>query len=80
MLKASGQIKGGGLFNTRHAYSKNINSSTISKLALKWQFNAGFDVFVTPAVSNDGIIYFQPSMATFMLLMQNLAMFCGQET
>ncbi len=23
---------------------------------------------------------FQPSMATFMLLMQNLAMFCGQET
>jgi outer membrane protein assembly factor BamB len=60
--------QGGGLFNTRHALSKNINSSTISKLALKWQFNAGFDVFVTPSVSNDGIIYFPTFNGNFYAL------------
>ncbi len=60
--------QGGGLFNTRHAYSKNINSSTISKLALKWQFNAGFDVFVTPSVSNDGTIYFPTLNGNFYAL------------
>jgi hypothetical protein len=60
--------QGGGLFNTRHAYSKKINSSTISKLALKWQFNAGFDVFVTPSVSNDGIIYFPTFNGNFYAL------------
>jgi len=60
--------QGGGLFNTRHAYSKNINSSTISKLALKWQFNAGSDVVVTTAVSNDGIIYFPTLNGNFYAL------------
>jgi outer membrane protein assembly factor BamB len=60
--------QGGGLFNTRHAYSKNINSSTISKLALKWQFNAGSDVVVTTAMSNDGIIYFPTLNGNFYAL------------
>lgn len=49
---------GGDLYNSRHAtHEQLINTTSVSKLKLKWRFVAGFDISATPALYN-GVLYF----------------------
>ncbi|KAF6159973.1 hypothetical protein GIB67_033057 [Kingdonia uniflora] len=49
---------GGDLSNTRNAVGEFlIGPSTVSRLRLRWKFNAGFDITATPAIAG-GFVYF----------------------
>ncbi|KAK8653352.1 hypothetical protein V6N13_127359 [Hibiscus sabdariffa] len=49
---------GGNILNRRFADKENkISPETVSKLRLKWKFDAGKDITATPSVSN-GAVYF----------------------